>query len=126
MKGEYEKVLERPSEMIIELGWKPLKLRRKVDRLTNFCRAWQGKDGWNKLHTTIKKDNRLQNTRKKHDNQVKVEGSKKDVGKFSFLKRTGNDWNELDGNIFNELGHKYTVKQLKNMLKRLFVECVFS
>ena len=35
--------------------------------------------------------------RKKNDINVTVNGTKKDIGKFSFLNRTSKDWNELKG-----------------------------
>jgi hypothetical protein len=35
-KGYVRKVLERPSEMVRELGWDTLEKRRKNDRLVKF------------------------------------------------------------------------------------------
>ena len=104
-KGVEEQVLESPTEMIEELGWKPLRLRRKIDRLSNFYRAWQGTGGWKEIHEKIIKDKREHNIRRKHDRQVIVKGSKRDVGKYAFLNRTGIEWNDLDGKVFKDLGN---------------------
>ena len=73
--------------------------------LSNFYRAWQGTGGWKEIHEKIIKDKREHNIRRKHDRQVIVKGSKRDVGKYAFLNRTGIEWNDLDGKVFKDLGN---------------------
>lgn len=100
-KGELERELDSPSEMINELGWETLATRRKNDRLCNYFRVMEGNDGWRELNGKTKVDSALRGCRGAHKRKVVVLGSKKDVGKYSFLNRTGRDWNSVDARVFD-------------------------
>ena len=98
MKGKETKVWERPSEMVVELGWQTLADRRKSDRISNFYRAVKGENGWSaELRRKIIMNTGIRKKRKWHSKKVIVTGARTDKGKFSFLRRTGNEWNHLDG-----------------------------
>lgn len=80
--------------------------------MSNFYRAWQGKDGWKEINETIIKYNMSHRI----DWQIIVEGSKRDVGKFPYLNRTGRVWNGLDVKMFKGLGDHFSVTQFRKKL----------
>jgi hypothetical protein len=100
-KGELLKELDSPSEMVSELGWETLAARRKTDRLCNYFRVMQGNDGWRELNGKVDVDSVMRGFRGEHKRKVVLKGSKKDVGQFSFLNRTGRDWNSVDAKVFD-------------------------
>lgn len=110
-KSGARKVLERPSEMVRELGWQTLEYRRKVDRLSNFFRAAAGEGGWAELNRYVKFDTSGYGARKGHRFKVAVTGAKTDIGKFSFIRRTGRDWNGVDREVFK--GEELKVKEFR-------------
>ena len=99
-KGVMEKKLESPTEMILEMRWQSLEGRRRVDRLTNFFRARQGKGGWEELCGKIEKDESGFMGRDRHREHVVVKKMKTYFGKHSFLTRTGQEWNKLTKVVF--------------------------
>ena len=98
-KGDVKRILERPSEIVQELGWKTLESRRRVDRICNFYRCMKGNGGWRELNEHIKMDKRRNDMHRRKNNEINVivNGARKDIGKFSFLNRTSKDWNALKG-----------------------------
>jgi hypothetical protein len=104
IKGTVEKVFEKPSEMVKELRWSTLANRRMHNRLSSMFRAIEGRGGWKELGDKIKKDNSKYSHRGSNGKRIVVKGSKKDIGKFSFINRTGTEWNKIDENVFNESG----------------------
>jgi Reverse transcriptase (RNA-dependent DNA polymerase)/Endonuclease-reverse transcriptase len=99
-KGNVKQVLERPSIMVQELGWQTLEFRRKKDRLCNYYRALLGKGGWKELQNHIEMNEARYVCRREHRRRVVVKRSRGDVGKYSFLRRTGKEWNEIDARVF--------------------------
>ena len=98
-KGVVKRILERPSEIVKELGWKTLESRRRADRICNFYRCMKGNGGWRELNRCIKMDDGKNgmNLRKTNNINVFVKGNRKEIGKFSFLNRTTINWNSLKG-----------------------------
>jgi hypothetical protein len=100
-KGEEEKVFVKPSELVKQLKWDSLEKRRKDDRLCNYFRAMEGRGGWKELCTKIKIDTGERSCRRNNGRKVILKGSRKDVGKYSFLNRTSGEWNKLDEEVFH-------------------------
>ena len=99
-KGEEVKVFVKPSELVKQLGWDLLEKRRKDDRLCDYFRAMEGRGGWKELYTKIEMDMAERNCRRNNGRKVMLKSSRKDVGKYSFMNRTGGEWNKLDGEVF--------------------------
>ena len=117
-KGIETKVWERPSEMVSELGWQTLVDRRRIDRISNFYRAINGKQGWAELGMKIKMDDGTRKKRKWHSKKVIITGARTDRGKFSFMRRTGNEWNCIDAEIVEgDVPVKLLRKRLANCVK---------
>ena len=103
------RVPESGTEMIKGLGWKSLKDRRREMRLCNFFKAYSGQVGWDDIGHRIGTPSYL--GRKDHGEKVKIIESRRDVGKYSFIRRTICDWNRLDENKITPLpGDLYKFK----------------
>jgi hypothetical protein len=94
-----EKLHERPTLMVKELGWCTLEARRKDQRILNYYRTFLGNDGWQELSKKITHVSLGNIKRNTHGNKVYIKTSKTDIGKFSFLNRTGIDWNTINEKI---------------------------
>ena len=116
-KGELKEVIERPSLIVKELGWEKLEGRRKADRLYFFFRIFMGKGGWKELKTKIKMESLRYGCRGSHERKVVVNGVRKDIGKYSFVNRTGRDWNLLDRNVFED--GEMDVKKFRSKIERI-------
>jgi hypothetical protein len=119
-KGDEVKVFVKPSELVKQLEWDSLEKRRKEDRLCNYFRAMQGRGGWKELYTKIKMDTGERNCRRDNGRKVILKGSRKDVGKYSFLNRTSGEWNKLDGEVFHvENGQEPSVHFFRRNIKSI-------
>ena len=116
-KGKDVIVFEKPSEMVQELGWSSLASRRKNDRLCSLFRAVEGRGGWKELREKIEGDCLRNRCRGGNEKRIVVKGSRKDVGKHSFLNRTGTEWNKLDEAIFTK--SENNVKKFRKLLANL-------
>jgi ribonucleases P/MRP protein subunit RPP40 len=116
-KGELKEVLERPSLIVKELGWKKLEWRRKADRLCSFFRVLKGRGGWKELHTKIRMESLRYGCRGSHERKVVVKGARKDIGKYSFMNRTGREWNLLEKNIFEK--EEMDVKEFRRKIEEI-------
>jgi hypothetical protein len=119
-RGEAVRILESPTEMIKELGWQTMEERRKVDRLCNFFRAMEGEGGWGELYRTIERSESRYEGRRNHGRKVTLNGARSDVGKFSFLNRTGRDWNGLNCSVFE--GGEQRVRQFRKKIREVVVK----
>jgi hypothetical protein len=113
-KGEVERVIERPSEMVKELGWKTLESRRRWISLCNYFRALRGSGGWRALGEQIVMAENKYEYRGGHRRKVELKCMKKDVGHYSFLNRTGKAWNRLEKSVMD--GEEDDLKDFKNRL----------
>ena len=59
-------------------------------------------------------DRRENRGRRDHKNRVRVTGARKDVGKYAFMRRTGKEWNELEGRVFENVD---TVKGFRKKIE---------
>jgi hypothetical protein len=110
-KGKMERVFERPSKMVHELGWQTLESRRRIIGLCNFYRVLKGKGGWKSIRENIEMAEKKYEYRRGHIKQVKLKTMKKNVGHFSFLNKIGREWNKLEENVIN--GMEDDVKKFK-------------
>jgi Reverse transcriptase (RNA-dependent DNA polymerase)/Endonuclease-reverse transcriptase len=97
--GRYRK-MDSVSDMLEELQWESLELRRKADRLKNFLRAYKGEDGLQDItsHIRYAPNDRLRHV---HAYRVGYINCHKDVGRYSFLPRTIKDWNSLPDTLLS-------------------------
>lgn len=115
-KGELEEVLERPFLIVKELGWMKLEGRRKVDRLCCFFRVLMGRGGWKELNKKIEMESLRYGCRGSHERKVRVNGARKDIGKYCFVIRTGRDWNLLERKIFEN--EEMDVKEFRRKIEK--------
>lgn len=86
------------EELVIELGWEKLETRRKQARLCSLYRAYIGQKAWGDITARLEKPTYY--GRNDHEYKIKTIRQRTDVGKFSFLNRTINDWNKLPAGVF--------------------------
>jgi len=101
------------TDMLASLKWPSLASRRRTARLVNFYRVYNQIGGWADLNKYLLEPTYFS----RHDHQYKVRCSppSKDVGKYSFMYRTANDWNQLDPSVLNPFPR--TAIEFKRRLK---------
>ncbi|KAJ4430057.1 hypothetical protein ANN_22265 [Periplaneta americana] len=108
---------EDGNDTIKELKWETLENRRRKTRITALYRAHLGQKAWVDITARLEKPTYY--GRNDHDFKIKCRKQKTDVGKFSFLNRTINDWNDLPASVFEGCP---SLRSFKNNLK----SCVSS
>ena len=107
-------VFESVSEMVRDLAWVSLAVRRGHQRLSIVHKALAGDQGLadiaQRLHEAEKKSGRLD-----HERKLMYERTGKDVGLFGLIARTTREWNLLPASVF-EGG---TLPSFKENLKSL-------
>lgn len=103
---------EDGNDTIKELKWETLENRRRKTRITSLYRAHLGQKAWVDITARLEKPTYY--GRNDHDFKIKCRKQKTDVGKFSFLNRTINDWNDLPAAVFEGCP---SLRRFKNNLK---------
>ena len=98
-----------------ELGWDTLATRRKKARLCALFKAHSGQRAWRDIGRRL--DGPTYFSRGDHRHKINTRKQRTDVGKFSFLNRTIDDWNQLPAAAFE--GCPLTIKRFKNNLGKL-------
>jgi hypothetical protein len=103
------------SEMLNKLNWDSLSARRQFARLKNFYLVYNEIGGWVDLFEYLKPPGRV--GRSNHPFFTRTVGPKSDCGKYSFMTRTANEWNNLPQNFFRNCNSFNNYKtQLRNHL----------
>ncbi len=95
--------------------WEPLESRRKLARLGALYKAFRGERAWKGLENRLKRPHYLSRTDHKH--KIRSWRQKTDIGKYSFVNRTIEDWYHLPAKILENLPHCSTTFR-KSLVKR--------
>ena len=101
------------SEMMEALQWKPLKERRRENRLILF---YKGLNGQTKIPTTDVLQNNRKN-RNRHNQQFYIPYARTDTLKYSFIPNTVRDWNTLDPTILEKSANSETLTTFSNLIR---------
>ena len=86
------------TDMLSKLNWDSLETRRKFARLKNFYLVYNGIGGWIDLMEYV--DPPARTGRAGHACSVRTQIPRTDLGKFSYITRSVNEWNSLPADVF--------------------------
>ena len=81
--------------------WETLESRRKIARLGALYKAYCGEPAWEGIRDRLERPHYL--SRVDHNHKIRCRRQKTDVGKYSFVNRTIEDWNQLPAEMLDSL-----------------------
>jgi hypothetical protein len=91
-------------------NWENLASRRKLSRICALFKAFSGERSWKAIGDRIKRPQYLSGV--DHEHKIRSKRQSTDIGKYSFVNRTIEDWNQLPAEVLGTLPCKH------NTLKR--------
>ena len=82
---------------INESGWETVAQRRLIARICALCKAYTGGRAWKAIGDRFLKPCYL--SRDDHNLKIMTRKQRTDVGKYSFVNRTINSWNQLPASL---------------------------
>ena len=82
-------------------NWETLASRRKLSRVCALYKAYSGERAWKTIGDRLLEPNYW--SRGDHKRKIRTRGQKTDIGKYSFVNRTIQDWNQLSDAVFEQL-----------------------
>ena len=101
------------SEIMETLQWKPLKERRRKNRLILF---YKGLNGQAKIPTTDVLPNNRKN-RNRHNQQFYIPCARTNTLKYSFIPNTVRDRNTLDPTILEKSANSETLTTFSDLIR---------
>jgi hypothetical protein len=78
-------------------NWKTLASRRKLSRICAVFKVYSGERAWKAVGDRLQRPHYL--SRVDHERKIRSRRQRTDVGKYSFVNRTIQDWNELPAEV---------------------------
>ncbi len=97
------------------ISWEPLEKRREKSRLCALFKAIRGDRPWGEVRARLSKPTYV--ARKDHGFKIRQRKQRTDVGKFSFINRTIQNWNKLPAAVLETFPQN--VKNFKIRLNKL-------
>ena len=85
-------------------NWETLTSRRKLSRLCALFKAFSGERAWKEIGDRLKRPHYL--SRVDHDRKIRSRRQRTDIGKYSFVNRTIQHWNQLPAEVLETLPRK--------------------
>jgi ribonucleases P/MRP protein subunit RPP40 len=85
-------------------NWETLASRRKLSRVCALYKAYSGERAWKTIGDRLQRPHYW--SRVDHKRKIRTRGQRTDIGKYSFVNRTIQDWNQLPGAVFEQLPSK--------------------
>ena len=73
--------------------WETLASRRKLSRICALFKAYSGERAWKSIGDRLQRPHYL--SRVDHERKIRSRGQRTDIGKYSFVNRTIQHWNQL-------------------------------
>jgi hypothetical protein len=83
------------------LSWETLASRRKIARLCALYKAYRGESAWEEIRDRLERPHCL--SRVDHNHKIRNRRQRTDIGKYSFVNRTIEQWNQLPAEILEPL-----------------------
>jgi hypothetical protein len=100
-------------------NWETLTSRRKLSRICALFKAYSGDRAWKHIGDRIKRPHYL--SRVDHERKIRSRKQRTDIGKYSFLNRTIQLWNQLPAEVFGNLPCKQNT--FKRRVRKAIIEC---
>ena len=99
-------------------NWETLALRRKLSRICALFKAYTGELPWKAIGDKLQWPHYLH--RVDHEQKIRSKRQRMDIGKYSFVNRTIQDWNQLPAEVLGTLPCK--LKTLKKRVRKAIIE----
>jgi hypothetical protein len=100
-------------------NWETLTSRRKLSRICALFKAYSGDRAWKPIGKRLKRPHYL--SRVDHERKIRIRKQRTDIGKYSFLNRTIQLWNQLPAEVFGNLPCKQNT--FKRRARKAIIEC---
>jgi hypothetical protein len=87
-----------------DLNWETLTQRREISRICALFKAYTGERAWRAIGGGLERPCYL--SRVDHNRKIRSRKQKTDIGKYSFVNRTFQVWNELPADVLGTLSCK--------------------
>ena len=83
------------------LNWETLVSRRKLSRICALFKAYSGERAWEVIGDKLQRPH--YQSRVDHERKIRGRRQRTDIGKYSFVNRTIQDWKQLPASVRNSL-----------------------
>jgi hypothetical protein len=99
-------------------NWETLASRRRLSRIYALCKAYSGERAWKAISDRLQRPHYL--SRVDHERKIRSRSQRTDVGKYSFVNRTIQHWNQLPADVLESLPCKQIT--FKKRVKKVIIE----
>jgi hypothetical protein len=99
-------------------NWETLASRRKLSRICTLFKPYSGERAWKAIGDRLQRPHYL--SRVDHERKIRSRRQRADIGKYSFVNRTIQDWNQLPAEALGILPCK--LKSLKKRVRKEITE----
>ena len=99
-------------------NWENLASRRKLSRICALFKAYSGELEWKVIGDKLQRPHYL--SRIDHERKIRSRRQRTDIGKYSFVNRTIQDWNQLPAEVSGTLPCK--LKTFKKRARKVIIE----
>jgi hypothetical protein len=99
-------------------SWETLVSRRKLSRICAVFLAYSGERAWNAISDRLQRPHYL--SRVDHEHKIRSRRQRTDIGKYSFVNRTIQDWNQIPAEVLGTLPCK--LNTLKKRARKAIIE----
>jgi hypothetical protein len=99
-------------------NWETLASRRKLSHVSALFKAYSGERAWKDIDDGLKRPHYL--SRVDHGQKIRSRRQITDIGKYSFVNRTIQDWNQIPAEVLGTLPCK--LNTLKKRVRKAIIE----
>jgi hypothetical protein len=99
-------------------NWETLASRRKLSRICALFKVYSGERAWKATGDRLQRPNYLSTV--DHERKIRSRRQRTDIGKYSFVNRTIQDWNQLLAEVLGTLPCKPNT--LKKTVRKAIIE----
>jgi hypothetical protein len=99
-------------------NWETLVSRRKLSRISALFKAYSGERAWKPTGDRLKRPHYL--CRVDHERKIRSRRQRTDIGKYSFVNRTIQHWNQLPAEVLGILPCKPIT--FKKRVRKVIIE----
>ena len=99
-------------------NWETLAQRRKLSLVCTLFKAYSGEQAWKAIGDRLQRTHYL--SRVDHERKFGSRKQRTDIGKYSFVNRTIQDWNQVPAEVLGTLHCK--LKNLKKRARKAIIE----
>ena len=96
-----EKKAAKFAHHMNSLKWETLASRRKLPRICALFKAYSVERAWKPIVHRLQRPHYL--SRVEHERKIRSRRQRKNIGKYSFVNRTNQHWNQLPAEVLETL-----------------------